>query len=221
MLNNLNAQPLTGQSLGKWDNQIYISDVNGRPVRSGYNDITGTPFFNGEFKIGNIILTSGKQFVSVPIRIDIVTHEINFQSPNKEEGYLGANMVKEVSYVDSTLPNFPVFIFRTGMPPIDNHKGNEFFQVISDGKLLLLKSHSKKVDTRKNELSGEIVKEFVTYNDYYVLQNGNIIRLKRDKAFIQSLMPDKAKIMTDFLMGYKNTIKNEQDLKAIFDKYNM
>ncbi|MFO5234637.1 hypothetical protein RCL33_24625, partial [Salmonella enterica subsp. enterica serovar 1,4,[5],12:i:-] len=87
--------------------------------------------------------------------------------------------------------------------------------VISDGKLLLLKSHSKKVDTRKNELSGEIVKEFVTYNDYYVLQNGNIIRLKRDKAFIQSLMPDKAKIMTDFLMGYKNTIKNEQDLKAI------
>ena len=103
ILNVLHAQPLTGQNLGKWDNQIYISDVNGRPVRSGYSEIAGFPFFNNEFKIGNIVLTNGKQFVGVPLRIDIVTHEVNFQSPNKEEGYLGGNVVKEVSYIDSRL----------------------------------------------------------------------------------------------------------------------
>lgn len=221
LFNSLHAQPLTGQKLGKWDNQVYISDVSGRPVRSGYNDVSGSPFFASDFKIGNIVLASGKEFIGVPFRIDIVTHEVNFQSPNKEEGYLGGNVVKEVSYIDSSLPNLPVFIFRTGIPAIDNHKSTEFFQVISDGKLVLLKSNIKKIDTRKNELSGEIFKEFVSYSDYYVLQNGNVIRLKRDKEFIQSLMPDKSKIMTNFLMNYKNTIKNEQDLKAIFDKYNM
>lgn len=221
MFNASHAQPLTGQNQGKWDNQIYISDVNGRPVRSGYNDIAGFPFFNNEFKIGNIVLTNGKQFAGVPLRIDIVTHEVNFQSPNKEEGYLGGNVVKEVSYVDSSLLNFPVFIFRTGIPAIDNHKSTEFYQVISDGKLLLVKSLSKQIETRKNELSGEVSKEFVLNTDYYVVKDGKIVRLKRDKDFIYSLMLDKSKTMTDFLMNYKNTIKSEQDLKAIFDKYNM
>jgi hypothetical protein len=217
----ISAQPMTGQRLGKWDNQIYISDVQGRPVRSGYNDVSGNPFIHNEFKVGNIILNTGRQFSGVPVRIDIVTHEVNFMSPNKEEGYLGGAMIKEVSYVDSSLPAMPTFVFRAGLPGIDNHNSNEFYQVLSDGKLVLLKSNIKKVDTRKNELSGEVYKEFVTYNDYYVLQNGTIIRLKRDKEFIQLLMNDKKEMMSKFLSTYKNSIKNEQDLKTIFDKYNM
>lgn len=217
------AQSLAGQKLAKWDQQVIISDVQGRPVKSGYADVSGNPFINNDFKIGKIILNNGREFIGIPLRIDIVTHEVNFVSPppSNEQGYLGGAAVMEVAYTDSSTEIPRAYIFRTGIPPVDNHKTTEFYQVISDGKLLLVKSLSKQIETRKNELSGEVSKEFVLTTDYYVVKDGKTIRLKRDKDFIYSLMLDKSKIMTNFLMNYKSTIKNEQDLKAIFDKYNM
>lgn len=212
-----------GQQIGKWDHQVIISDMQGRPVKSGYSDVSGNPFVHNEFKIGKIILNNGREFIGIPLRIDIVTHGINFISPppSKEEGYIGGATVMEVAYIDSSTEIPRAYIFRTGIPPIDNHRSTEFYEVISDGKLLLVKSLSKQIETRKNELSGEVSKEFVLNTDYYVVKDGKTIRLKRDKDFIYSLMIDKSKIMTDFLMSYKSTIKSEQDLKAIFDKYNM
>ena len=43
---------------------------------------------------------------------------------------------------------------KKGFPEIDNHAENNFYHVLSEGLITLLKSERKVVTTNKNELSG-------------------------------------------------------------------
>ena len=54
------AQIEISKSFGKWDNQIFIKDVNGRPVSAKYIDIDGTPYLIKDFRFGTIELNNGK-----------------------------------------------------------------------------------------------------------------------------------------------------------------
>ena len=217
---SLLAQPSVGQKIGKWDNQIYIQDVNGRPMSAKYIGVDGFPYLVKDFKFGSIELKNGRKFSSVPLKLDLVAQEIIFLSPNKEEGVIGSDFVKEVTLIDTTDAGQNTYIMRSGFPSIDNYKSNQFCQVIADGKITLLKSMVKTIDTRKNELSGEISKEFTLTEDFFTFQNGAMSRFKRDKENILSIMFDKRALMENFLKENKRNFKNEAYLTKIFLHYN-
>jgi len=214
------AQSEIGKSFGKWDNQIFIKDVNGRPVSAKYIDVEGTPYLIKDFKFGTIELKNGRKFIDVPLKLDLVMHEITFLSPNKEEGIIGSDFVKDLSLIDTTEGVEKNYLFRAGLPAIDNHKVNEFCLVLADGKISLLKSMVKKIDTRKNELSGEIAKDFALSENYFTFQNGEMARFKRDKeSVLQVLFKNRDKVET-FIKENKGSFKNEDYLASIFNYYN-
>ncbi|MDD2793866.1 MAG: hypothetical protein PHD73_11850 [Sediminibacterium sp.] len=216
----LTAQTGVGQKIGKWDSQIYISDVNGRPVSNRYSDVSGYPFVFEHFKAGNMELKNGRKFAEVPLKIDIVTHEIVFTSSNNEAGVISSDFVQTVSVKDTAASVIHNHVYRTGFPSIDNYKSREFCEVLAEGKITLLKTMRKAVDTRKNDLSGEVYKEFVLYEDVYVYQNGEMKRLKKDKAFLLSLMQDQRAKMEEYLGRDKKNLKNLQTLAETFRYYN-
>jgi hypothetical protein len=207
-------------NLGSWITQIYVGDVDGMRAGSGYKDISGSPFFNEDYKFGSITLKSGHKFSNVEFRIDIASHLINFVATEKEQLHLPAKFVKSVSYIDSSALNNPLYVFITGMPAIDGHKPDDFFQVLSDGKLVLLKSINKRIDVQTNPLNGRTSREFIFETSYYVYNGSKIVKLKKDKDFILTLMEDKKTVMTSFLHEIQVSLKDEVSLKTIFDRYN-
>ena len=50
---------------------------------------------------------------------------------------------------------------------------------------------NKSVETRKNELSGEVVKEFLLYEDFYTFQKNEMKRLKKDKESVMQLFANQ------------------------------
>lgn len=218
--NLLTAQTGVGQKIGKWDSQIYISDVNGRPVSNRYSDVSGYPFVFEHFKAGDIELKNGRKFADVPLKIDIVTHEILFTSSNNEPGVISSDFVQTVSVKDTVASVIQNHVYRTGFPSIDNYKSREFCEVLAEGKITLLKSMRKAVDTRKNDLSGEVYKEFVLYEDLYVYQNGEMKRMKKDRDFLLLLMQDQRAKMEEYLKRDKKNLKNPQILAETIRYYN-
>ncbi len=214
------AQPGLGQKTGKWDNQVYIQDVSGRPMSAKYIGVDGFPYLVKDFKFGSIELKNGRKFSSVPLKLDLVAQEIIFLSPNKEEGVIGSDFVKDVSLIDTTELGVIPYLLRSGFPAIDNYKSNQFCLVIADGKIALLKSMVKSIDTRKNELSGEISKEFALTEDYFTFQNGVMSRFKRDKNDILELFYKQRDKIEIFIKANKGSFKNEQYLASIFNYYN-
>ncbi len=214
------AQPGLGQKAGKWDNQVYIQDVSGRPMSAKYIGVDGFPYLVKDFKIGSIELKNGRKFTTVPFKLDLVAQEVIFLSPDKEEGVIGSDFLKEVSLTDTTESGVVSYVLRSGYPAIDNYKPNQFCLVIADGKIALLKSMVKNIDTRKNELSGEISKEFALAEDFFTFQNGVMTRFKRDKNEVLDLFSKQRDKIEKFIKTNKGSFKNEQYLASIFNYYN-
>ncbi len=185
-----------------------------------YIGVDGFPYLVKDFKFGSIELKNGRKFSSVPLKLDLVAQEIIFLSPNKEEGVIGSDFVKDVSLIDTTELGVIPYLLRSGFPAIDNYKSNQFCLVIADGKIALLKSMVKSIDTRKNELSGEISKEFALTEDYFTFQNGVMSRFKRDKNDILELFYKQRDKIEIFIKANKGSFKNEQYLASIFNYYN-
>lgn len=213
-------QPLLAQKIGKFDSQIFLVDQNGLPFNRVYRGVEGTPYFINEFKYGTIELKTGRKFINAFFKLDITSEEILFKTPDNEEGIISSQFVKEVVIHDTILPLINVYHFKTDLPSVDRYKSGEFCQILAEGKLTLVNVLRKAIETRKNDFSGEIVKEFSLYEDLYVYQNGEMKRLKKDKGFLLSLMQDQRAKMEEYLGRDKKNLKNPQIIAETFRYYN-
>jgi hypothetical protein len=185
-----------------------------------YIGVDGFPYLLKDFKFGSIELKNGRKFAAVPLKLDLVAQEIIFLSPNKEEGTISSDFVKEVAINDTTEAGITHYVMRSGFPATDNYKSSQFCIVLADGKITLLKTMVKSIDTRKNELSGEIVREFVSTDDFFTFQNGMMTRFKRDKNEVLELFYKQRDKIEAFIKTNKGSFKNEQYLASIFNYYN-
>lgn len=218
----LPAQPNAagGSRIGKWDNQVFLSDVQGRPIRSQYRDVNGTPYFRDSFLTAAVVMRNGRSFPEVRMKLDVVSQELLFKSPSGEEGIMKPDFLTEVRFLDSTQEGFPLVIVRTGYPEVELRQPNEFYQVLSDGKAQLVKAISKYIDSRKNEISGEVFKEFAAHEDYYVFTEGRFFRLKKDKTAVLAALNAQYGKMVDWVGKNKGSFKNEAYLSKLFDHFN-
>lgn len=205
---------------GKWADQISITDVNGRPFENRYADVAGTPCFIADYRFANISLAQGRTFVNVKMKIDLVSQETRFVSSNGVEGYISAGMVKEIKFADTTSEGIIQYTFRTGFPAIDKQNENNFYQVLADGKCGFVKSITKKVNERKNELSGEIAKDFETTENYYLFVKGEMKRVKKDKDFFIAELADKQVAVIQYIQSNKLNCKNNDQIVKLIRFYN-
>jgi hypothetical protein len=111
-------------------------------------------------------------------------------------------------------------VFRSGFPAIDEQTINSFYQVLTEGNITMLEFFRKKILQRKNDVSGEITKEFETYEEYYVFSDNQMLKLKKDKDFILSLTKTKEKEVQSYLATNKVNFKKWNDVQSLFSYYN-
>lgn len=205
---------------GIWSDQISVSDVNGRPFENKYPDVNGSPWFNPEYKLSKIILNDGKKFSGIRSKINLANQQLAFITGNNVEAYLETGQVKEVLYADTLAGAISSYKFQTGFPSVDKLNGQNFYQVLADGKCMLLQSIVKEVKEDKNEFSGEIAKEFKTIENLYFYINEEMKRVKKNKDFILSVLKDKASELTQFIQSEKINCNNNEQLIRLVEHYN-
>jgi hypothetical protein len=216
----INAQANSISTTGKWGQQIFISDVNGRAFENKYADVNGSAYLFPTFKYSSIILTDGRKYTNVKARLNLVEHEVNFIASNGDEGYIGKGMVNTIAISDTNKQEIKVYTFQTGFPAIDNQSGIQFYQVLVSGKLSFLKSINKNIEERVNELSGEKSKEFAIRENLYIVSGGIIKRVKKDAGFFIEAMADQKDAIRQFISENKVNFKSEEQLKKLIEFYN-
>jgi len=214
------AQSNSISTTGKWGQQIFLSDVNGQAFVNKYEGITGSVYDQTEYHLARITLKDGRVYNDVKTRINLLEQEINFIASNGQEGYLGKGMASEIAYIDSKEATQDAKVFQCGFPPIDNQNRISFYQILFNGKTSLLKSVYKTIQERNNDLSGERFKEFATYENMYLLKEGTMVRIKKDKSSIIALFQDKKEAITKYIDDQKINFKNEANLVALVKYYN-
>lgn len=203
-----------------YDDHLTITDNEGGPFKNNYGNIEGSPFFIEHYCPANLKLNKGTEYQNILTKLDLYTHEIIVIDKDNKEIIVTEGLVVNVSLTDTAggIPHMD--IFRCGYPAIDKNKPFNYYQVLSDGKLQLLKHIRKEIAVEKNIQSGEIRKEFVTREEYYTFSYGEIKKLKRDKEYIKELMKDQEQKINEYVKVKKLSFKNISGLSALFDYYN-
>ena len=205
---------------GKWSTQIFISDVNGQPFQNKYDNYVGSLFLNDEFQLADIVLQNGKSFQNVKTKINLLDQEMVFLSTDGKFGILGNGQVKEIRFLASNKDSNAVRMFRTGFPKVDVLYPYSFYEVLADGKIVLLKSIMKYAVENKNELSGEVSRQIETVENLYTFKDNQMKRIKKDRDMIYDLMSDKKGEIGSYQKKSNPNLKNLTELINLVKFYN-
>ena len=214
------AQRNSISTTSKWGQQIFLSDVNGQAFVNIYEGINGSVYDQTAYQLAKITLKDGRVYYDVKARINLLEHEVNFIASNGQEGFLGKGMASEITYQDNSGSNLEAKVFQCGFPPIDNQNRISFYQILLNGKTSLLKSVYKSIQERNNDMSGERFKEFATYENMYLLKEGTMVRIKKDKSNLITLLQDQNQSIKKYIDDQKLNLKNEVHLIALVKYYN-
>jgi len=203
-----------------WDDQFIIVDKNGGSFHSYYEGIEGHPFFIENFKASTIKLASGEVFNNIQARLDLYKQTIQLKLNGDTAKTVLPGNISEIIFYD-TIQSVPYsYTFQTGYPEIDKLNKNNFYQVLSQGKIALLRSSVKRINKLKNEMTGELSSQFDIYEDHYLYVKYEMKRLKKDKEFILGLLTDKRKELEAYITSQKINFKSIESIKKLIEYYN-
>jgi hypothetical protein len=201
----------------RFETEVKITDVYGQPFKNNYSDVKGSPFFIDGWVYSSVKLENGMVYDDLPVRLDVYAQELHFKK-NNEELIFPAHYIKEIEFFDSSQNKN--YKFQTDFPSIDNQNQNNFYQVLSEGSVSLLKSIRKTISVNKNDVSGEVEKQFDLYEDYYIFSNNQLRRLKKEKEFVLKALAEKKDDIETFLKSNAINFKNLNDIIKLFRFYN-
>jgi len=190
------------------------------PIFSGNRPVfSGSPYFDENYKYADIFLSKTRKFTSVKTRIDLETQSVQFISEGVE-GMLQPGWVKEVSYADTTSDGILFYKFRTGYPPFENKTAQQFYIVMADGNCSMLRAVEKRVINRKNAITGDVVKDYETYDNFYLFVKGEMKRLKRDREYIMAELADRKVQVDEFVDKNRINFRNTDQVAKLINYYN-
>lgn len=204
-----------------FDQNIGITTFDGRPFPGDMAGVDGSPYFFDEFVRAKLILSNGQVYDSISLKLNMASNDIIALSA-KDPKYLvlKKGLVREFVFNDAAKPSINKVKFRCNYPTVDNNDENTYYQVLTDGKLQVLKYDRRIYKETKDLVSGEIKKEFTGNEFLYLYNDKEMLRLKKNKEAILSLMDDKGKEIDKWLDGNKINFKNLADIQKLISLYN-
>lgn len=139
-VNPVARKPITSSADNSFIQQLSLTDFNGKIFEKYSPDIQGTPFFKEEFVSSILVLHNNKRIDSVKSRIDFYNQEIDLVLANNIKTIAGPGMIKEILLIDSLQPSKTLYKFACGFPIVDNQTQNNYYEILSEGKICFLKS---------------------------------------------------------------------------------
>lgn len=197
-----------------------VFDRNGRMFVNPAPDVAGSPFYADDWRLGALVATDNYRYDSVKLRLNLQSEEVHVLDTNRHELALAKGYIKEVVLPGRSAGKAGGVRFRCGYPAIDALDRYTFYEVVSEGKCSLLHSIRKVISQRKDDLSGEVTKEYQAYEEYYLFDGTTMQRVKKDKAFILAALNSKRDQIEAFMDANKLKAKSADDIKRIIDYYN-
>ena len=202
--------------------RLDATDINGQPLLKKYDpDVTGTPFINPNWMPAKLTLTLGKITEPVSVKLNIESNVLYFLDSAGKEMIAIDGLVRKIDCYSFFSKDSIGHIFKNGYPAIDKQNENYYYQVFTEGKVELLAKRTKYVRVYKDEISGQITKEFVDAAvTFYVYANDSIQEFRRTKSFVTTLLKDKEQYIDKFIGNNTISFKKTADLIKLFNYYN-
>jgi DNA-binding PadR family transcriptional regulator len=206
-------QPRTGGAIN------YLYTVAGTPFLSTKfaRIVEGSPFYNEQMMMGAIILSEGREYKNVIIRLNLLESQVNYLDEKKNE-LIANTPIKEVVLWDTIRREDHRFIFSEYIQATDKPE-KDFYELLQTGKAELYKQHKKRIQENRPYGSATIEQTIKTDLRFYVLLDGKWTILKKIKD-MPTLLSDKKDEIQKFINQKNLTASNEANYEAVISFYN-
>ena len=197
-----------------------IEDANGRPMlERQYTDVQGSPYFSEAWQKGLVKMANGKTYKDVELKYDLVSDEVFFK--NAKGDMLGfVDPVLEFKLLPADDINGTALSFRNGYKPTADATSKTFYQILSDGQTPFARRISKKMMESTPYSSATIVKTFGEVSSYYIMKDGQPLKIKKDKKVLFAALGDYSAEMDEFIRSKNLKLKSDTDFIVLMNYYN-
>jgi len=209
-LNNFSLKDI-GQSI------IVVTDGNGKEVNLGVDmENYGSPFFDPEFLPANIVLATGQRYENVLIKINLLSNEVIYKTPEgKELAVLPA--IKQVELNK----NGELLFFEYGFPVFEKQNHKTIYQVLTKGKVSLLKYFFVQVTEAKPYGSATMLRTIEKFPKLFLYdQSMSLKKAPKSNDELLSLYKAYATRLKGILEKNNLKIKKEDDFIECISKLN-
>ncbi len=178
--------------------------------------VEGSPFFNEQMMRAAIILSEGKEYKYLKVRLNLLETQVNYLNENQEE-LIASSPIKEVILWDTIQEKDYRFVFSDHIVASVKPE-KDFYELLQTGKAELYKQYKKTMRESKPYGSATIEQSIQTRNYYYVLLNQQWTRIKKVKDF-GDVFADKKEEVLKFIGDHKLS-DNETGFESITAYYN-
>jgi hypothetical protein len=183
-----------------------------------YNDVSGSAFLIRDWSEGVIRFSSGRVSTQFKLKFDCVKNQLNLQFNGST--FATESKVKEFVLYTKNGNTPDSMVFRKGFPAAD--KGNEetYFQVLVEGKAMLLCLHLKLIAEEQQIASKVIYRRITDQEIFYLLKDGKMTELPNDKSLIVDRFPEHAELMRKYISEHQLKFRNAPDFSKLIVYYN-
>jgi hypothetical protein len=209
-LNNFSLKDI-GQSI------IVVTDGNGKEVNLGVDmENYGSPFFDPEFLPANIVLATGQRYENVLIKINLLSNEVIYKTPEgKELAVLPAIKLVELN------KNGNLLFFEYGFPVFEKQNHKTIYQVLTKGKVSLLKYFFVQVTEAKPYGSATMLRTIEKFPRLFLYdQSMSLKKAPKSNEDLLSLYKEEGTKIQSILQKNNLKIKKEEDFIKCISKLN-
>jgi len=200
-LNNFSLKDI-GQSV------LMVTDGNGKMVNMGVDmENYGSPFFDAEFLPANIVLATGQRYENVLVKINLLSNEVIYKTAEgKELAVLPAIKLVELN------KNGNLLFFEYGFPVYEKQNQKTIYQVLTKGKVSLLKYFFVQVTEAKPYSSATMLRTIEQFPRLFLYdQSMSLKKAPKSNEDLLSLYKADATKIQSILQKNNLKIKKEDD----------
>jgi hypothetical protein len=217
---NVFAQTVFEQQ--EMDNTKYSAGVQNvlRTSKKHADEVNGNPFLFEKWLKAKIILKDGTEKSSGMIKYDIYRDEFMYKTATSDSIVLTMNNVVKVVLLDADGNPIPFVNMNFNSFKTTGNVKQGFYQLLVEDKTSLISKRVKKLYSQDPYATNVTFHKFERSDDYYIIKDGAVEKVKRNKKFFLTLFADKQTEITDYLDREKIHFKDDKDLAKLVSYYN-
>lgn len=180
--------------------------------------VEGSPFFSESYYTGKIILSGGKVYDKIKLKLDLMDNSVHYMSTEGEE-LVATTPIKTVFLYDAVAQKEIQFDNSELLITLSKIEKTGWYELLDTGTVRLYKRHHKSIRENKPYGSATTEQYITTSYSYYIFTNSVFTPVKKIKA-LPDMMQDKKTELQEYINLHGLTGKSDKDYITLVAYYN-
>ncbi len=182
------------------------------------SNASGNPYLFKDWLDGVVTFKSGRVVKQFKLRFDCAHNRLMLQFEGAS--FAAESQVKEFVLYTGKRKSKDSMVFRKGFPAVDKYTADTYFQVLTNGKAVLLRLPTKVVVEEKQLVGNNSRSSWSDEEWYYLLQDGIMTALPKDKDELIKRLPVQQDGLKQFVAKQTFRMDKAEDFVKVITKYN-